>query len=153
MSSTSRTPWSQRLRRDDGSTIPLVLGFFVVALLLVAGAVAASDAFVDQRAVQSVCDGATLAGAEAVNLTAVRNRGAPRIGDLPLGEVQAAAQAYLDRDADRSTVQLVATVSDDGRRVEATCTQTRPIAFGPVFGLGGGVTHRVTSSALTTVAR
>jgi hypothetical protein len=31
---------------DRGSTIPLVLGFFIVAFMMVAGAVAAGDAFV-----------------------------------------------------------------------------------------------------------
>ena len=34
-----------RLADDRGSTIPLILGCFVVAFLIVAGSVAAGDAF------------------------------------------------------------------------------------------------------------
>ena len=48
---------------DRGSTVPLILGFFLIALLVVAGAVALGDAFVDQRNLQDVCDGAAAAAA------------------------------------------------------------------------------------------
>jgi hypothetical protein len=52
-------------RRDRGSTIPLILGFVIVAFFLVAGAVALGDAFVQQRDLQDVCDGAAAAAAAA----------------------------------------------------------------------------------------
>ena len=61
-----------RLADDRGSTIPLILGCFVVAFLIVAGSVAAGDAFLQQRNLQSVCDGAAAAAATSADLAAAR---------------------------------------------------------------------------------
>ena len=52
-----------RVRREPGaaergSTLPFVLVCWTVAALMAFGAIAASDAFLEQQAVQSVCDGA-----------------------------------------------------------------------------------------------
>lgn len=138
--------------RDDGSTIPLILGFVVVAALVVCGGIAAGDAFVDQRDVQSVCDGATLAAAGAVDTGAVRQGvGVGAGAAAPLAAVQRAAQTYLDRDASRSGVVVDAALSADGLRVDATCVQVRPVTFGAAFGFGNGVRHVVTSSASTVL--
>ncbi|MDQ2751380.1 MAG: pilus assembly protein TadG-related protein, partial [Actinomycetota bacterium] len=52
-----------RIADDRRTTIPLILGFFIIALITVAGAVAAGDAFVQQRGLQDVCDGAAAAAA------------------------------------------------------------------------------------------
>jgi hypothetical protein len=144
---------SRRVAGEDGSTIPLILGFVVIAGLVVAGGVAAGDAFVDQRAVQSTCDGATLAAASAVDTGAVRSgSGAPRAGSaVQLGAVQQAAAAYLARDGARADVAITSTLSADGLRVESTCVQVVPVTFGGAFGFGDGVRHVVTSSAATVL--
>ena len=47
-------------RDDRGSTIPLILGFFLIAMLVVAGAIAAGDAAMDQSDLQSRCDAAAV---------------------------------------------------------------------------------------------
>ena len=47
---------------DTGSTIPMILGFFLLAMLMVAGSIALGQAFVQQRDLQDVCDGAAAAG-------------------------------------------------------------------------------------------
>ena len=47
-----------------GSTLPFVLVCWTVAALMAFGAIAASDAFLEQQEVQSVCDGAALAAAD-----------------------------------------------------------------------------------------
>lgn len=138
--------------RDDGSTVPLILGFVVVAALVVSGGVAASDAFVDQRDLQSVCDGAVLAAAGAVDTSAVRDgTGVGAGGAAPLAAVQQAAATYLARDPARSTVTVDAVLSPDGLWVDATCQQVRPVAFGAAFGFGDGVRHVATSSASTVL--
>lgn len=138
---------------DGGSTIPLILGFFVVAALVVFGGVAAGDAFVDQRSVQSVCDGATLAAAGAVDTGAFRGgRGTGAGAAAPLREVQRAAGDYLARDSSRTGVTIEARLSPDGLRVDATCVQILPVTFGSTFGLGEGVRHVVTSSASTVLS-
>ena len=67
-----RSSWVLRWRAlhrcaDRGSTIPLVLGFVVLAALLVLGAVAASVACRAQRDLAAVCDGAAVAAAQSVD--------------------------------------------------------------------------------------
>src|SRR4029453_231966 len=68
-----------RVRADGedggrGWTLPFVLVCWLVAALMAFGAIAASDAFLEQQEVQSICDGAALAAAnrtdEAVGYTA-----------------------------------------------------------------------------------
>ena len=139
------------LRSDEGSTIPLILGFVLIAALVVFGGVAAGDAFVDQRDVQGVCDGATLAAASAVDASGVRSGSAVGGGAVKLAAVQQAASAYLARDPVRAGVTVDAVLSADGLRVDATCTEVLPLTFGGVFGFGGGVRHVVTSSASTVL--
>ena len=152
--SGQRRTWrrgAQRPDTDSGSTIPLLLGFFLIALLVVAGSIAASDAFLGQRSVQSVCDGATLAAASAVDLSAVR-AGRGQV-DLPLAAVQQAAQTYLARDQARAGFTVTTTVAADGATVTARCSQRRPVALGRYLGLAGGVEHVASSSARTSVRR
>jgi len=137
-------------RDDRGSTLPLILGFFLVALLVTAGSVAASDAFVQQRNLQDVCDGAvTDAAATAIDL----ERGHPvEAGSaLRFGDVQQAVAAYLARDPSRANVHVRIALSADARTLTLTCRQTSKIAFGAMFGKGAGVTHTATSSARAPV--
>lgn len=130
---------------ERGSTIPLVLGFFVIALLVVAGAVLASDAFTKQRDLQSVCDGAALAASNAIDGRAVRTEA---LGDsLPLAEVQQASEAYLAEDPARAAVQIGATLSADGATVLADCRARVRLAFGAVIGHPDGVDEHATASA------
>lgn len=131
---------------DRGSTLPLILGIVVIALVTAAAAVAAGDAFVQQRGLQNTCDGAAVAAAaSAVDLA--RDRAVGDAGTLRLGDVQAAVSSYVARDLDRRTVIVDARLSPDGRTVAVTCTQREHIAFGAVFGKAAGVRHVVHSSA------
>jgi hypothetical protein len=136
-----------RIGRDEqGTTIPLILGFFVVALIVVAGAVAAGDAFVQQRRLQDVCDGAAAAGvAGAGDL----DRGAAVAGGsaLRFADVRRVVADYLIRDPARHGVQVRARLSADARTLQLTCTETTHIAFGAMFGKGAGIRHLATSSA------
>jgi hypothetical protein len=139
---------------DAGSTIPLILGMFLIALILVAGSIAAGDAFVQQNRLQDLCDGAAVAAGSAADLNG--NRQAPSAVStasrfLILGAVQTAVQNYRDRDAQRSEVTMAADVSPDLTAVTVRCTETRTIAFGSMFGYGGGVTHTATSAARGSV--
>lgn len=85
-----------RSRGDDGSVLPLVIGFVVVVLLLVGVVTDTSVLWLQRRALQSTVDGAALAGAQAVDLQAVYAGGAH--GDLPLAStatVRRAVRRYL----------------------------------------------------------
>ncbi|HLY34206.1 MAG TPA: pilus assembly protein TadG-related protein [Jatrophihabitantaceae bacterium] len=131
---------------DRGSITPLVLGFVVVAMFVIAGGIAAGDAFVQQRGLQAVCDGAAAAGAaDAGDLD--RSASVDAGAALRFADVGDAVERYLARDSTRTDVQVSASVSNDGRTLSLVCTQTTSIAFGTVFGKGGGVHHVVHSSA------
>jgi uncharacterized membrane protein len=135
--------------RDRGSTIPLILGFFVLAMLLVAGSVALGEAFVQQRDLQAVCDGAAAAAAaSAADLD--REHGVGRGDSLRFADVRTVVTAYLGRDPARAGVHVRARLSADGTRITLTCEQTASLALGSVFGRGH-VRHRATSTARAAV--
>jgi hypothetical protein len=130
---------------DRGSTIPLILGFFLIGLLMVAGAVLASDAFTHQRDLQSVCDGAAVAGANAIDGPAARTR--ELTATLPLAAVQAAVQDYLDEDAGRAEVYVQAGLSADGSTVLADCRISTQLAFAGLLGRPEGIEQHAQSQA------
>jgi uncharacterized membrane protein len=134
------------MSEDEGSTLPLILGFFLIALMMIAGSVAAGDAFVQQRGLQDVCDGAaTAAAASGVDLG--RGGALDTERALQFGDVERAVSAYLARDPSRHGVHVSAQLSTDQRTLTLTCEQTEHIAFGAMFGKADGVHHRVISSA------
>ena len=131
---------------DRGSTVPMILGFFLVALLMVAGAIAAGDAFVQQRGLQSLCDGAASdAAGSAIDLD--RGLGAGSGDSLRFDHVDAAVTAYLARDRQRERVRVTAELSPDRTTVTLTCADTAIVAFGSFFGRGAGIVQHATSSA------
>jgi Flp pilus assembly protein TadG len=134
--------------REQGSTIPLILGLFLIALLMVGGSVAAGDAFIQQSELQSVCDSAALAAAaEAADLNGGRHVGPTASSFLVLGAVQQVVDEYRERDPARRTMIMQASLSADQVSVAVRCSQTRMIAFGAMFGFANGVRHNVTSTA------
>jgi Putative Flp pilus-assembly TadE/G-like len=136
------------MKRDDGSTIPLILGFFIVALVMVAASVAAGDAFVQQTNLQSQCDAAAAVAASGADVRALRHTEPPRQQRyLQLAQVQSALDGYRARDDSRSAVTMTATLSPDGTVVTTRCDVVETIAFGSFFGFGAGIHHRATSSA------
>jgi uncharacterized membrane protein len=135
--------------RDDGSTIPLILGFFLIAVLVVAGSVALGQAFVQQRDLQDVCDGAAAAAAaSAADLD--RSGAVAAGGSLQFDNVEAVVTAYLARDPGRRDVQVRASLSTDRRRLTLTCEQTTSLAFGGLFGRAH-LRHVATSTARAAV--
>lgn len=135
-----------RLGREQGSTLPLILGFTIIAFVAIAGIVAAGDAFVQQRGLQNVCDGAAAeAAASAVSI----DRGSG-LGDgdaVAFVQLQQTISSYLSRDPSRQQVRVRTSLEADRHTITLVCTQTRPITFGAIFGQTEGVHHKVTSSA------
>ena len=118
---------------ERGSTLPFVLVCWLVAALMVFGAIAASDAFLEQQEVQSVCDGAALAAANHTDEAVLYSTG---VGDeLPLTRATAQA-AVADQLADGGTRLDSWSVETDGAEVTVRCTRNVEIAFGWLF-LGG----------------
>ena len=119
--------------RERGSTLPFVLVCWTVAALMAFGAIAASDAFLEQQEVQAVCDGAALAAANRTDEAVVYTLGVGT--ELPL--TRAAAQAAVaDQLADGGTTLDSWSAETDGAEVTVRCTRFVEIAFGWLF-LGG----------------
>jgi cytochrome c biogenesis protein CcdA len=147
---TERHRATAQMRTDRGSTVPVILGFFLVALLTVAGAVAAGQAFVQQRDLQDLCDGAaTAAAGTAIDLS--RTGGVVRGGELRFTGVRAEVQRYLARQGQVRTVSVGVAVSIGRTELALTCVQTRSIAFGALFGRPDGVRHVVHATARAPV--
>ena len=117
---------------ERGSTLPLVLVGWLVAALMAFGAIAASDAFLEQQQVQAVCDGAALAAANATDEAALYAVGVG--ATLPLTRASTQA-AVADQLADGGGLDAWSTETD-GAEVTVTCTRSVQIAFGWLF-LGG----------------
>ena len=127
---------------ERGSTLPFVLVCWTVAALMAFGAIAASDAFLEQQRVQSVCDGAALAAANRADESVVYTRGVG--SELPL--TRAAAQtAVADQLADGRTTLDSWSAETDGAEVTVRCTRYVEIAFGWLF-LGGQPLERTATA-------
>jgi Flp pilus assembly protein TadG len=118
---------------DEGSTLPFVLVCWLVAALMVFGAIAASDAFLEQQEVQSVCDGAALAAANDADEAAVYTQGVG--ASVPLSRAAAEA-AVADQLADAGVRLDAWSAETDGVEVTVRCTRSVQIAFDWLF-LGG----------------
>jgi uncharacterized membrane protein len=134
---------------ERGSTLPLVLVCWLVAALMAFGAIAASDAFLEQQEVQSVCDGAALAAANAADEAAVYAAGVGTAVPLTRAGTQA---AVADQLADGGTALDAWSTETDGSEVTVRCTRQVEIAFGWLF-LGGEPLERtaVASARAPTV--
>jgi Flp pilus assembly protein TadG len=128
---------------EGGSTLPFVLVCWLVAALMVFGAIATSDAFLEQQKVQSVCDGAALAAANRTDEAVVYTGGVGT--ELPL--TRAAAQtAVADQLADGGTELDAWSAETDGAEVTVRCTRYVDIAFGWLF-LGGEPLERTATAS------
>jgi Flp pilus assembly protein TadG len=133
-------------RPDDaerGSTLPFVLVCWLVAALMVFGAIAASHAFLEQQEVQGVCDGAALAAANQADEAAVYARGVGTT--LPLTEATAQS-AVADQLATGGTQLDSWSAESDGAEVTVRCTRYVDIAFGWLF-LGGQPLERTATAS------
>jgi hypothetical protein len=114
----SRLRMSALRDTDDGSILPLVFGFFAVALALVLVVSAATSLYLERSRLYTLADGAALAGSGSFALTAAAasstGQAAPRLSDEA---VRAAASAYLGQAAQgrHTPVRLAAASAPDGR--------------------------------------
>ncbi len=130
---------------EAGSTLPFVLLCWLIAALMTFGGIAASDAFLKQVDVQTVCDGAALAAAnELAPGSAYAGEGIT--GGLPLDQ-QTANTAIADYLADGGTELDGWSAATSGLEVTVTCTRTVEIAFGWLFLAGESLERTAVASA------
>jgi putative Flp pilus-assembly TadE/G-like protein len=118
---------------ERGSALPFVLVCWLVAAVMALGAIAASDAFLEQRDLQAACDGAALAAANRADEGRVYAAGVGAALPLTTETAQAAVADHL---ADGGTVLDTWSAETDGTEVTVRCGRSVPIAFGWLF-LGG----------------
>ena len=132
-----------QLRGERGSSLPFVLVCWTIAALMAFGAVAASDAFLEQQEVQSLCDSAALAAAGRADEAAVYTAGVGAQLPLSRASAQAAvAEALAAAGADLDSWSA----ETDGVEVTVRCTRHVEIAFGWLF-LGGDPLERTATAS------
>ena len=116
----------RRLRRgvrdDTGSTLPLVIFFGALGLLVVLLVVAATSLYLERKRLLALADGAALVGAEAFDLDAVDVAGTGPIAVLDDAVVASAVEEYLDTHPATGfeALQLDAAFTPDGRSATIT---------------------------------
>lgn len=126
---------------DRGSTLPLMIGFFLLAGLLLTGGVTASAAFLAQRELQSSCDGAAIAAAHGFTRSE-DNTGLSFDPDAAqLSVAQYAAEAW-----GAEAAQVGIDVQVDGDRVIVSCRKTADVPFDDIFA-PSGIDQTTVSSA------
>ncbi len=83
------------MRRDDGSTLPLIVGYGLLSLVIILIAVAATSLYLERKRLFTVADGAALAGAEAFSLDSVAVTPAGLRPTLRSEDVAAAVAGYV----------------------------------------------------------
>jgi len=107
-----------RLAPDDGSTLPLVIGFGALGLIVALLVAAASSLYLERKQLLILADGAALVGAEAFDLADVTVGGDGRLRvELAPEDVEREVRAYLDGApiGDFEGLVLEEATSPDGR--------------------------------------
>lgn len=109
---------------ESGSTMPLILGYLVLAIALIYVCVCATDLYIAQKRLDSVADAAALAGADGFRLQV---EGAAIRARLEDDEIAAQATAVIGVLDDGT--ELVSAGSPDGvsARVTVQTTWTPPL--------------------------
>ncbi|HEV7624362.1 MAG TPA: hypothetical protein VGO26_09505 [Amnibacterium sp.] len=137
-------------RRDDGSTLPLILVFLAIAAGFVVVTAGATALHLERLRLLTVADGAALAAAESFSVDDADVQGATVVPRLSDAAVEAAAAAAVDG-ADAAglvDLRLVEARTPDGRTafVRLAATWHPPIA-GPLLPVALPVTVVSTAAA------
>ena len=114
------------LATDEGSTLPLVIFFGFLGLLVVLLVTAATSLYLEKKRLFTLADGAALVGAEAFELEAVA---LTPLGPRPVLESTDVASAVADYVAGNPTAEFEALAIDaaftpDGRSATVTVSST-----------------------------
>ncbi len=113
--------------------VPFVLLSFGIATVMVCGGITASVAFLAQRDVQSLCDGAAVAAANEIDESQYFATSGRDAVPLSQASVNAAVAEYLAAASDGLDAWSTST---DGRSVQVICTRYVMLPFAALF-LGG----------------
>lgn len=143
----------RRLRGDGGQVTLLALGYFIVALSLVAVVADATAVHLARTQLQDAADAAALDAADALGESSAYRGGIPDAVPVADRDVRAQAERYLATYTSPSRIEALrlgpATGTDDGRSaaVELTARVRLPIGAPVVASFTGGIEIAVRSTA------
>lgn len=139
-------------REEKGQVTVLIIGFFVVAVLLVAVVTDASAAYLHRQAMSSLADGAALAAADGVQGEQVYTTGLGERAIIDRAAAESYAAAYLAAvDAPASHPGLRHRITVDGDRVVVHVGAPADLPF-PVPGVDRRPWVGATAAAVVLVA-
>ena len=105
------------LRDDEGSTLPLIIFYAALSLVLILLVVAATSLYLERKRLLTLADGASLVGAEAFNLDQVKLTAHGYQPTLKSRDVASAVRDYLSDNpvAEFQSLHIDRAVSSDGR--------------------------------------
>ena len=112
----------RKLRADDGSTLPLIIFYGFLCLVLVLLVVAATSLYIERKRLFTLADGTAVVGAEAFDLSQVQSRDDGLELGLRSADVAAAVDDYLDANPQNTfeSLRVERADSPDGRSAEVT---------------------------------
>ncbi|MFB7251740.1 hypothetical protein [Microbacterium sp. NPDC056234] len=121
------TTLRERMADDDGSILPLMLGYAVLAIAVVFACVCATDLYIAQKRLDSLADAAALAGSDGFSLVIDGESVRAVLSDAGVYEQAAAVVSAVPGDA-----ALVSAVAPDGVTAQVTVAAVwHPPLFSP----------------------
>ena len=101
---------------DEGSTLPLIIFFGMLSMILVLIVVAASSLYLERKRLFTLADSAALVGAEAFELSAVAPTSGGVRPQLTSGDVRAEVADFIESTPNRfEALQVERAETTDGR--------------------------------------
>lgn len=140
-----RARFRAALADDDGSVLPLVLGYVLLAIAVIFVCVCATDLYIAQKRLDSLADAAALAGSDGFTLQAEGDAVRAELSD---GGVREQASAVVD--AVDSDAELVSAGTPDGVSARVTVAAAwHPPLFSPF--VPDGVPLEATATSRTAL--
>ena len=135
----------QSVSGDEGSVLPLALGYTLLALAVIWACVCATDLYIAQKRLDSLADAAALAGADGFTVQTHGDAVRAALSDEGVREQADAVVAALDQDAD-----LVSASAPDGVSARVTvATRWHPPLLSPF--VPDGVALQATATSRTAL--
>lgn len=121
------TALQKRITDEDGSILPLMLGYAVLAIAVIFACVCATDLYIAQKRLDSLADAAALAGSDGFALVVEGENARAVLSDAGVHEQAAAVVSAVPGDA-----TLVSAEAPDGVTARVTVASTwHPPLFSP----------------------
>jgi hypothetical protein len=139
-------------RGEEGQTSVLLVGFFLIAVMLVTVVVDASAAFLRRQELSTLADGAAVAAADGVSTERIYLEGVPERVTIDPAVARAYVADYIARSGARRYPGLSYRVSTSGDTVQVHVSAPLDLPLAPP-GWEGRTTVVSDASAVTVVTR